>query len=91
MDENERAIREAIKSAFAQEMDEYELKAWAQWGTPEQRWITTLPVKLARTLSPDVIADRCVSTARAEIRKLGFSEAEAAAAHLTFEAVPLTA
>ena len=85
MTENERAVLEAIKSAKAQELTDYELKAWVQWGTPRLRCIAAVPVRLAPTLDPAVIAERAISEGRAEIGRLGYSAEEAAGARFTFE------
>ena len=87
MTESEREIVEAIKTAQAQELKRYVIKAWAMWGTPEQRHIVTVPVSLAPTLDPAIILERATTEARAEILRCGYTEQEAQAARLTFEAV----
>jgi hypothetical protein len=90
MREDERAVLQAIKDALALQTLEhksYVIRAWAQWGTPQQSYIFAQPVTMAPTLDPDVILQRAKGTIRTEIMKLGFSAAEADQVFLTFEAV----
>jgi hypothetical protein len=68
-------------------MKNYVLKAWAEWGTPQQKHIVTVPVALAPTLAPEVIFNRAKSAARSEILRCDFTPIEADQMHLTFEAV----
>jgi hypothetical protein len=86
MNDQEKAILDAIRGAQAEGLKDYVIKAWALWGTPDISLILTLPVALSPTLSPEVIFERAQGTARAEIVRAGYSEAEAHSATLTFEA-----
>ena len=88
MTDDERAVLDAIKNAQAEGLVDYELKAWMEWGTPQLHCIAAIPVRLAPTLSPEVIANRAISEGRAEIGRLGYSEEEARRARFTFEPVP---
>jgi len=46
-------VVEAIKAALAEAPKRYEIRAWAKWGTPQQKQILAIPVALLHRMWVD--------------------------------------